>query len=138
MKILVLNAGSSSLKYQLFDMDSSSVLAKGTCERIGAGGTVTHKRSGAEPYFEEIDLPNHGVALERVLSLLTSKEYGVIASVAEGISVAALAVVSLSPTMVSAQAANAARTITITSNADVIFIINLEVITELSFINLLT
>ena len=83
MKILVLNAGSSSLKYQLFDMESGAVQAKGTCERIGAGGTVTHKRSGAEPYFEEIDLPNHGVALERVLSLLTSAEYGVIASVKE-------------------------------------------------------
>lgn len=83
MKILVLNAGSSSLKYQLFDMESGAVQAKGTCERIGAGGTVTHKRSGAEPYFEEIDLPNHGVALERVLALLTSAEYGVIASVKE-------------------------------------------------------
>ena len=83
MKILVLNAGSSSLKYQLFDMESGAVQAKGTCERIGAGGTVTHKRSGAEPYFEEIDLPNHGVALERVLSLLTSAEHGVIASVKE-------------------------------------------------------
>ena len=83
MKILVLNAGSSSLKYQLFNMDSSEVLAKGTCERIGAGGAITHKRTGSEPFCEEIDLPNHGVALERVLSLLCSAEYGVIASVAE-------------------------------------------------------
>ena len=83
MKILVLNAGSSSLKYQLFDMENGTVLAKGTCERIGAGGTVTHKRPDAEPFFEEIDLPNHGVALERVLSLLTGTAYGVIASVAE-------------------------------------------------------
>jgi len=83
MKILVLNAGSSSLKYQLFNMEDATVLAKGTCERIGAGGTVTHKKTGAEPFFEEIDLPDHGVALGRVLALLTSPEYGVIASVEE-------------------------------------------------------
>lgn len=83
MKILVLNAGSSSLKYQLFDMVSRTVAAKGTCERIGAGGTVTHKRTGDEPYFEEIELPNHGVALERVLALLTDTAHGVIASVKE-------------------------------------------------------
>jgi len=83
MKILVLNAGSSSLKYQLFDMNTREVLAKGTCERIGAGGSITHKRPNAEPYFEEPDFPDHGVALEKVLSLLTSAEYGVIASVKE-------------------------------------------------------
>ena len=83
MKILVLNAGSSSLKYQLFNMDNGSVLAKGTCERIGAGGTITHKRTDAQPFFEEIDLPNHGVALQRVISLLCSAEYGVISSVSE-------------------------------------------------------
>ena len=83
MKILVLNAGSSSLKYQLFNMEDAKVLAKGLCERIGAGGTVTHKKTGAEPFFEEIDLPDHGVALGRVLALLSSPEYGVIASVDE-------------------------------------------------------
>ncbi|MBO5938507.1 MAG: acetate kinase [Clostridia bacterium] len=83
MKILVLNAGSSSLKYQLFNMEDAKVLAKGLCERIGAGGTVTHKKTGAEPFFEEIDLPDHGVALGRVLNLLSSPEYGVIASVDE-------------------------------------------------------
>ena len=83
MKILVMNAGSSSLKYQLFNMDSGEVLAKGTCERIGAGGTVTHKKTGATPFYEERDLPDHGAALSRVVELLTSPEYGVIASVAE-------------------------------------------------------
>jgi acetate kinase len=83
MKILVLNAGSSSLKYQLFNMDNGDVLAKGTCERIGAGGTITHKRTDTQPFFEEIDLPNHGVALQRVISLLCSDEYGVISSVSE-------------------------------------------------------
>ena len=83
MKILVINAGSSSLKYQLFDMETASVLAKGLCERIGVGGALTHKKTGATPFSEEIDLPNHGVALERVLALLTSPEYGVIASIDE-------------------------------------------------------
>lgn len=83
MKILVLNAGSSSLKYQLFNMDSGDVLAKGTCERIGAGGTITHKKTGVQPFFEEIELPTHGEALARVLELLTSNEHGVIASVSE-------------------------------------------------------
>ncbi len=83
MKILVLNAGSSSLKYQLFNMESGKVLAKGTCERIGAGGTITHKKSDIEPFFEERELGDHGVALARVLELLCSKEYGVIADVSE-------------------------------------------------------
>lgn len=73
MKILVLNAGSSSLKYQLFDMTTSEVLAKGVCERIGEGGTVTHKK-GSEKYFEEADLKDHSVALSRVLELLCSAE----------------------------------------------------------------
>ena len=83
MKILVLNAGSSSLKYQLFNMDDGSVIAKGLCERIGTTGALTHKRPNAEPFSEETPLPDHGVALERVLALLTSKEYGVISSIKE-------------------------------------------------------
>ncbi len=83
MKILVLNAGSSSLKYQLFNMETATVLAKGTCERIGAGGTITHKRSDIEPFFEERELADHGVALARVLELLCSAEYGVIANISE-------------------------------------------------------
>ncbi len=83
MKILVLNAGSSSLKYQLFEMESGDILAKGVCERIGAGGTVTHKRPGADNLDRELDLPNHSVALETVLGLLTSAEHGVIASIKE-------------------------------------------------------
>ncbi|MBE6578069.1 MAG: acetate kinase [Ruminococcaceae bacterium] len=83
MKILVLNAGSSSLKYQLFDMDNGNVLSKGACERIGAGGTITHKRPNAEPFYEELDLANHSKALARVLELLCSAEYGVISSIDE-------------------------------------------------------
>jgi len=83
MKILVLNAGSSSLKYQLFDMDKNNILAKGLCERIGAGGCVTHKRPNAETHSEELELADHGVALARVLELLTSAEFGVIRSIDE-------------------------------------------------------
>lgn len=83
MKILVINAGSSSLKYQLFNMESGEVLAKGTCERIGAGGTVTHKKTGDTPFFEERDLPDHGAALSRVVELLVSADHGVISSVSE-------------------------------------------------------
>ncbi len=83
MKILVINAGSSSLKYQLFNMENGSVLAKGNCERIGAGGTVTHKRDGFETYSAEVDLPTHEEALSLVLELLVSEKYGVISSIEE-------------------------------------------------------
>ena len=83
MKILVVNAGSSSLKYQLFDMDTQEVLAKGLCERIGIDGIVTHKRPGKEDYKATPAFPDHKAAIECVLSLLTDKELGVIASVAE-------------------------------------------------------
>ena len=83
MKILVINCGSSSLKYQLFEMESGDILAKGVCERIGAGGTVTHKRPGADNLDMELELTDHSVALQTVLGLLTSAEHGVIASVKE-------------------------------------------------------
>ena len=83
MKILVVNAGSSSLKYQLFDMDTNEVLAKGLCERIGIDGIITHKRPGAENYKADANFPDHKAAIECVLSLLTDKEKGVIASVEE-------------------------------------------------------
>ena len=83
MKILVINSGSSSLKYQLFDMKNGDVLAKGGCERIGAGGTVTHRVPNKDKYYEEVDLPTHSEALEVVFRLLTDKDLGVIKSVAE-------------------------------------------------------
>ena len=79
----MLNAGSSSLKYQLFNMENAEVLAKGLCERIGAGGTITHKRPNAENFYEEREFSDHGVALARVLELLSSNEYGVIKSISE-------------------------------------------------------
>ena len=83
MKILVVNAGSSSLKYQLFDMDTNEVLAKGLCERIGLDGIVSHKRPGKPDYKANADFPDHKAAIACVLSLLTDAEKGVIASVEE-------------------------------------------------------
>ena len=83
MKILVVNAGSSSLKYQLFDMESEEVLAKGLCERIGIDGAITHKRPGKEDHKSVASLPDHKAAIELVLSLLTDGELGVIADVSE-------------------------------------------------------
>nr|MBR6778026.1 acetate kinase [Clostridia bacterium] len=83
MKILVVNAGSSSLKYQLFDMNTNAVLAKGLCERIGIDGMITHKRPAQPDYKANADFPDHKAAIECVLSLLTDKEKGVIASVEE-------------------------------------------------------
>jgi len=83
MKILVVNAGSSSLKYQLFDMDTGTVLAKGLCERIGIDGAITHKRPGKENYKAKASLGDHRAAIELVLKLLCDPELGVITSVDE-------------------------------------------------------
>lgn len=83
MKILVVNAGSSSLKYQLFDMDSGAVLAKGLCERIGIDSAVTHKRPGKEDYKSSASLGDHKAAIELVLKLLCDPDLGVISSADE-------------------------------------------------------
>ena len=83
MKILVVNAGSSSLKYQLFDMESGAVLAKGLCERIGIDGFITHKRPGKADYKNPADLGNHRAAIELVLKLLCDPQLGVISDVSE-------------------------------------------------------
>ncbi len=84
MKVLVINAGSSSLKYQLFEMPEGKVLAKGLCECIAIdGGCVTHKRPGKDDYKVEINLDNHETALSWVLKLLTDPEVGVIADIGE-------------------------------------------------------
>ena len=83
MKILVINAGSSSLKYQLIDMENESVLAKGGCERIGIpGGKLTHKANG-QTFVIEQELPNHTEAISLVLRELVDKEAGVISSMDE-------------------------------------------------------
>ena len=84
MKILVINAGSSSLKYQLIDMENESLLAKGLCERIGIDGRLTHKPQNGKPVFEaDVPFPTHKEAIEAVLEKQTSKEYGVVETMAE-------------------------------------------------------
>ena len=82
MNILVVNAGSSSLKYQLFDMDDETVLAKGICERIGIDGRLKHTPviNGKPVFDENIPLPTHDEAIAAVIEKLVSEEYGVIDS----------------------------------------------------------
>ena len=84
MKILVVNCGSSSLKYQLIDMDNESVVAKGLCERIGIEGSkLTHKAAGKEDYVVEKEMPTHVTAIEMVMSALQDPTYGVIKDTSE-------------------------------------------------------
>ncbi len=85
MKILVINAGSSSLKYQLIDMEGEKVLAIGLCERIGIDGHLKHKPcvDGKPKFDEDIALPTHSEAIAAVIDKLTSAEYGVVASMSE-------------------------------------------------------
>mgnify|MGYP004613286493 FL=1 len=84
MKILVINAGSSSLKYQLMDPDTGEISAKGLCERIYIDGRLTHKNLVKGTKVErEIPMPSHAEAIDAVLSILVDPEYGVIRSVDE-------------------------------------------------------
>ena len=83
MKILVINAGSSSLKYQLIDMDTETAIAKGGCERIGIKKSfLKHKANGKEIIIDQ-DMPTHTEAIKLVLDTLINKEYGVISSMKE-------------------------------------------------------
>ena len=76
MKILVINAGSSSLKYQLINSDSEEVLAKGLCERIGIDGSLlTHTPAGGDKVKIETPMPNHTVAVKLVLDALTDAKF---------------------------------------------------------------
>lgn len=85
MNVLVINAGSSSLKYQLFDMNSEKILAKGLCDRIGLDGHLKHKpeANGKPVYDEDLPLPTHAEAISAVIEKLTSSEYGVIGNLSE-------------------------------------------------------
>ncbi len=83
MKILVINAGSSSLKYQLIDMDDESVIAKGNCERIGIGGHITHKTFDGRQVSTDCDFPTHTEAFEKVVEVLTTGDASVIKSMDE-------------------------------------------------------
>lgn len=83
MKILVINAGSSSLKYQLFDTDTKDVLAKGLCERIGLDGNVKHSVPGQEDFVKEMPMKDHGAAIRIVIELLTQGNTAVLTSLSE-------------------------------------------------------
>ncbi len=82
MNVLVVNAGSSSLKYQLFDTAKGDVIAKGVCERIGdAMGDITHKVPGREPYHASLPMKNHDVATDVLVKTLTDPKLGVLSSI---------------------------------------------------------
>ena len=84
MKILVINAGSSSIKYQLIDMENEHVLAKGLCDRIGIeGGNFKHQAAGKDTYKIDVQMANHGEAIKLVTDTLVDKDLGVISSMSE-------------------------------------------------------
>ena len=83
MKILVINAGSSSLKFQLINMEDEKVLAKGNCERIGIDGLVGYKNADGKEFKKEVTLPDHRAAFMEVKNALTDAEYGVISDLSE-------------------------------------------------------
>ena len=84
MKILVINCGSSSLKYQLFDMDNEAVLAKGLVERIGIDGSqIKHTKTGMDAVTHITPIPDHKVAIKLVLDALLDKNHGVLSSLSE-------------------------------------------------------
>ena len=80
MKIFVVNAGSSSLKYQLIDMENEQVLCKGLCERIGVSGEITHKAADGRTYTAETAMPTHSEAFEAVVYAMTKSDAKVIDS----------------------------------------------------------
>ena len=84
MNILVINAGSSSLKYQLLNPDTQEVLAKGLCERIGIDGKFTYKPAGKDPIKDaDVAMPTHSEAIQTVLHALVDETNGVIGSMKE-------------------------------------------------------
>lgn len=84
MKVLVINAGSSSLKYQLLDTENEAVLAKGNCERIGIDGSrIIHKTTGKSEYIKEMYLPDHSAAMKLLVDTLVDSEVGCLASTDE-------------------------------------------------------
>lgn len=84
MKMLVINSGSSSLKYQLFDTASGEVLVKGLCDRIGMKKSIIKvTKPDQEPEIKSVDLKNHQDAIQKVINLLTDKDQGVIGSISE-------------------------------------------------------
>ena len=82
MRILVVNCGSSTLKFQLIDSETEEAIASGLCERIGLDGSITYKAHG-EKYELEFALPDHGVAIKKVLDMLLDEKLGVLSSLSE-------------------------------------------------------
>lgn len=83
MNVLVINCGSSSLKFQLINSDSEEVLAKGLCERIGIDGSLTYQPAGGEKVKSAKDMPTHTEAIQFVIDALTNPETGVVKSLDE-------------------------------------------------------
>ena len=83
MKILVINAGSSSLKYQLIDVKDEHLIAKGNCQRIGIDGLISQKTSDGRKFTSKVKINSHREALDMVSSLLTDEKYGVIKNLNE-------------------------------------------------------
>lgn len=83
MNVLVINCGSSSLKFQLINSDTEAVLAKGLCERIGIDGSLTYQPAGGEKKTENKDMPTHNEAIRYVIEALTDTQTGVVKSLDE-------------------------------------------------------
>ena len=83
MNVLVINCGSSSLKYQLIDSNTEAVLAKGLCERIGIDGRLVYQKAGNDKEITEASMPTHKEAIQMVLEALTNEKTGAIKSLAE-------------------------------------------------------
>ena len=83
MNVLVINCGSSSLKYQLINSDTESVLAKGLCERIGIDGRLVYQPAGGEKEVSDLAMPTHTEAIQFVINALTNAETGVVKSLEE-------------------------------------------------------
>lgn len=84
MEVLVINCGSSSLKFQLIDSDNEKVLAKGLCERIGIdGSSITYESETCKKFTNELEMPSHNEAIRAVINALTDKENGVIQDMSE-------------------------------------------------------
>ena len=83
MNVLVINCGSSSLKFQLIDAESEKVLAKGICERIGIDGQFTYQPAGGEKEKSAKPMPTHTEAIQYVLEALTNEKTGVVSSLDE-------------------------------------------------------
>ena len=79
MNVLVINCGSSSLKYQLINSDTEAVLAKGLCERIGIDGRLTYQKAGLDKEITEAPMPTHKEAIQLVLDALVNEKTGAIA-----------------------------------------------------------